>query len=72
MNPTTFALRQLTPQAFAALGIEALAYVRKVELDGQPGFSIHAADGTVLTVVSDKAIAFATVRQHDLEPMSVH
>jgi hypothetical protein len=72
MNPTTVALRQLTPQAFAALGIEALAYVRKVEVDGQAGFSIHAADGTALTVVTDRAIAFATVRQHDLEPMSVH
>ncbi len=72
MNPTTLTLRQLSPQAFAALGIEALAYVRRVDRDGQPGFAIHAADGTVLTVVADRAIAFATVRQHDLEPMSVH
>jgi hypothetical protein len=72
MNPTTITLRQLTPQAFATFGIDAVAYVREVDVEGRPGFSIHAADGTALTVVTDRAIAFATVRQHDLEPMSVH
>jgi len=33
---------------------------------------VHAADGTQITVLPDREIALATVRQHDLEPLSVH
>ncbi len=54
------------------LGIEEMAYVKTVTIDGEKLHSIHAADGTPLTVVADRMIAFATVSQHDMEPMSVH
>jgi len=54
------------------LGIEDMAYVKSVFVDGQRLHAIHAADGTPLTVVSDRAVAFATVSQHDMQPMSVH
>jgi hypothetical protein len=54
------------------LGIENIAYVKAVTVDGQKLHAIHAADGTPLTVVSDRGLAFATVSQHDMQPMSVH
>lgn len=54
------------------LGIENIAYVKTVTVDGEKLHAIHAADGTPLTVVSDRSLAFATVSQHDMQPMSVH
>jgi hypothetical protein len=53
-------------------GLETLAYIKTVTVDGQKFHSIHAADGTPLSVMAERDLAFATVRQHDLEPASVH
>jgi hypothetical protein len=49
-----------------------LAYIKPITVDGTPGFAIHAADGTPLTVVSGRETAVATVRRHEMEPVSVH
>jgi hypothetical protein len=65
-------LRQITPKEFALLGMQDIAYIRRVLVEGGVGFAIHAADGTQVAVLPDRATAFATVRQHDLEPLSVH
>ncbi|HZB91229.1 MAG TPA: DUF1150 family protein [Stellaceae bacterium] len=65
-------LRQITPKEFALLGMQDIAYIRRVLVEGGIGFAIHAADGTQVAVLPDRATAFATVRQHDLEPLSVH
>jgi hypothetical protein len=52
--------------------MQDLAYVKPVLVDGVAAFSLHAADGTQITVLPDREIALATLRQHDLEPLSVH
>ncbi len=62
----------MTSQDFRALGLEKMAYVKPITADGQAAFSVHAADGTEIAVMADRAIACAAVRQHDLEPLSVH
>lgn len=72
MNATQEFLRQLSSKDFAVFGVDHVAYVKQVELDGAPGFAVHAADGTQLAVLPARDIAFATIRQHDLEPVSVH
>jgi len=73
MMDTMFAhLRQLSTQDFASFGLDHVAYVRRVEVEGVPGFSIHAADGTPLSVLPERDVAFAAVRQNDMEPLSVH
>lgn len=56
----------------SSYGMETMAYIKTVTVDGQKFHSVHAADGTQLTVIEHRDIAFATVRQHDLEPASVH
>jgi len=67
------ALRYMTSDAFAHLGIEQVAYVKPVTLeDGRDVFAVHAADGQEMAVIADREVAFATVRQNDLEPVSVH
>ena len=45
-------LRQISPQEFATLGMQAVAYVKRI-------------------TVND-TVVFATVRQNDIEPVSVH
>lgn len=64
---------QISAAEFATLGLEHIAYVKPVVLDdGRAAYAIHAADGQEFTTVEDRDIAFATVLQNDLEPVSVH
>ncbi len=65
-------IRKITPQGLAMLGMQNMAYLRAVTLDGTPGFGIFAADGTQVAFAPNRALAAAAVRQHDLEPVSVH
>jgi len=73
MNPTeSAALRDISPGDLAAFGVDQIAFVKPVTVEGVDGFAVHAADGTPLAVLADRATAFAAVRQNDLEPVSVH
>ncbi len=72
MNITTTTLRHLSPRDFAAFGVDHLAYVRPVTVNGVDAFSVHAADGTPLTVLPKRDVAFAAIRQNDMEALSVH
>jgi hypothetical protein len=65
-------LRYISTKDFSAFGVDNMAYVKTVEIDGTTGYAIHAADGTPLAVLGERDAAFATIRQHDLEPVSVH
>lgn len=56
----------------AALGLQEVAYVKPVSIDGGTVYSVHAADGTEIAVMPDRDIAFAAIRQNDLRPVSVH
>ena len=71
MNSTDW-IRHMSQHELGLLGVQDLAYVKRVVVDGKPGYAIHAADGTEIAVLPDRDIAFATLRQHDLEPVSVH
>jgi len=64
--------KTLSARDLGTFGIEDIAYVKSVTVDGQKLHAIHAADGTPLTVVADRNLAFATVSQHDMLPLSVH
>ncbi len=63
---------RFTARDFEALGLEQLAYVKSVKVDGRTAFAVHAADGTEIAVMPDREVARAAIRQHDLEPVSVH
>lgn len=64
--------KTLSTRDLGSFGLEDIAYVKSVTIDGQKLHAIHAADGTPLTVVAERDLAFATVRQHDMNPASVH
>ncbi len=63
---------QFRSRDFKVLGLEQLAYVNQVTVDGETAFAVHAADGTEIAIVSDRAVAYAAIRQYELEPVSVH
>lgn len=65
-------VRTISAQDLALLGLQTLAYLRAATVDGTPGFAIYAADGTRLAFAPTRAQAVAAVREHDLEPVSVH
>ncbi|HUZ71923.1 MAG TPA: DUF1150 family protein [Stellaceae bacterium] len=65
-------LRSITPQEFAHLGVNDIAYVKRVIVDDAPAYAVHAADGTPMAVLRDHATAVAALLQHDLEAVSVH
>ncbi|HEX4113516.1 MAG TPA: DUF1150 family protein [Stellaceae bacterium] len=64
--------KQLPTQEFVALGVQNLAYIKPVTVNDHLAFAIHAADGTPMAVLDDRLVAEAAIRQHDLEPLSVH
>jgi hypothetical protein len=62
----------LPPEQFAALGLEDMAYVKPKQAGERKLYSIHTADGSEVAVVEGRELAFATITQTDLEPLSVH
>jgi hypothetical protein len=69
-------LRALSPEAFAALGQQGIAYVRRTEEAGEQGpasiYAIHAAGGERIGAAPSRDLAFAAIRQHGLEPLDAH
>jgi hypothetical protein len=63
---------QLSSQAFAALGLQDLAYIKPVEREGKAMVAVYAADGTELAVAASRDVAMAFIRQNELEPVSAH
>lgn len=65
-------LRHISARELYALGVEHVAYVKTVTENGATAWAVHAADGTRLGLMPTRELAFAALKQHDLEPVSVH
>lgn len=65
--------RHMTVQDFASLGLHQVAFVKTVEdANGAPAVAVHGADGAALALAPSRDLAFALIRQNDLEPVSAH
>ena len=71
MNQTE-RITQVSAQDLMILGLQEVAYIKPVVIDGQTAYAVHAADGREVTVMSSRDVALAAIRQNDLEPLSVH
>jgi hypothetical protein len=49
-----------------------MAYVKRVVVNDEAKFGIFGADGTQLALAPSEEFAYATIRQNDLEPVTVH
>jgi hypothetical protein len=65
-------LKTMPDADWGAFAVDHVAYVKRIEMNGQVGYAIHAADGTPITVMDNRDVAMAAVRQNGLEPASVH
>ena len=71
--PEAIDLRSLNSQQLAGIGLEQIAYIKKVELaQGLSGFGIFSADGRPVAVAETVEMAQAVIRQHELEPVHIH
>lgn len=71
-NLTQNTPRQMSMRDFAVWGIQEVAFIKRVVVDNADGWGIFAADGSNIGFAPTRDLAFAAVRQHDLEPYSVH
>ena len=67
----------LAPQSmsqadFALWGKTHVAYVKHVQRADAAGWAIHAADGAPMGMAPSRDLAFAAIKQHEMEPLSVH
>ena len=65
-------IRHISAAQLAQLGMQQVAYVKQVEVDGNQGFAIHAADGTPMAVAGDREVAIAAILEHEMVPAQVH
>jgi hypothetical protein len=66
------AIRQLSPQQLLALGLNDIAYLREVPVDGGTAVAIFAANGQPLAVLPDEGQARAAANEHGLAAFTVH
>jgi len=69
---TTEILKQMTPEAFAALGAENTIYLRPIVQDGVVAFAVHTAAGQPIGLMESPELARAAALQHDMTLVSVH
>ena len=67
-----FALRHLSVADWARFGVQEIAYIRPVTVDGVAAISIHAADGTPIGAAPNAELAIAAIEQHELAAVLVH
>jgi len=65
-------IRHLSANDLAALGVQDVAFVKQITVNDEIAFAVHAADGTQMALMTDRDVAFAAIRQHGMEPVSVH
>lgn len=65
-------IRQMSMRELTLFGMQDIAYVKRDAVNDAPGYTVHAADGTQIAAFANREVAFAMLRQHGLEPLSVH
>ena len=71
-DSTAKGLKGLSSQDFLTFGIHDVAYVRKISMEGETGYAIHAADGTPLSVMESLDEAIQIIEHNDLASTRVH
>jgi hypothetical protein len=61
-----------TPLDLARMGLSEFAYIRQALVNDVPMWTIHSAAGDPLGAAESFDLAWAAVKQNDLQPMRVH
>jgi len=65
-------LKHLSLADWARFGVQEIAYIRPVLVNGVRAIAIHAADGTPIGAAPNAELAIAAILQHEMEPALVH
>ncbi|HTI83619.1 MAG TPA: DUF1150 family protein [Acetobacteraceae bacterium] len=65
-------IRHISTEQLAQLGLQQIAYVKPVMVNGTAAFAIHAADGTPMAIADDRDVAIAAIQQHEMVATQVH
>jgi hypothetical protein len=65
-------IRHISTEQLAQLGLQQIAYVKPVVVNGTAAFAIHAADGTPMALAAGLDVAMAAILQHEMVPTQVH
>lgn len=71
-HPTPAGTRPMSEADFANWGLPEVAFVKRITVNDAVSWSIHAANGTQMGLAPSRDLAFAAIKQHELEPVSVH
>jgi hypothetical protein len=71
-TPAVMDIHDISPQQLAMLGVQQIAYVKPVVVNGTTAYAIHAADGTPMAVAAERDAALAAIVQHEMVPALVH
>ena len=70
--PVLIDMHNISPQQLAMLGMQQIAYIKPVVVNGTAAFAIHAADGTPMAIAEGREVALAAIVQHEMVPALVH
>lgn len=62
----------MTLESFAQWGLEEVAFIKQMTLNGAQVYAVHAANGQKLATAPARDIAAALVLQNELTPVDVH
>jgi hypothetical protein len=65
-------IRHISTEQLAQLGMQQIAYVKPVVVNGAACFAIHAADGTPMAIAGGLDVAIAAIEQHEMVPAQLH
>ena len=65
-------IRHISTEQLAQLGMQQIAYVKPVVVNGTAAYAIHAADGTPMALAAELDVALAAIVQHEMVPAQVH
>ncbi|MEJ0017033.1 MAG: DUF1150 family protein [Acetobacteraceae bacterium] len=65
-------IRHISAEQLGQLGLQQIAYVKPVMVNGAAAFAIHAADGTPMAIAGGLDVAIAAIVQHEMVPTQVH
>jgi hypothetical protein len=71
-TPVVMDIHDISPQQLAMLGVQQIAYVKPVVVNGTAAYAIHAADGTPMAIAAERDAAMAAIVQHEMVPALVH
>lgn len=64
-------LKELSNRDFLNVGLNEIAYIRRREDSAAP-YSVHAADGTQISVMDSLDTALVSVWHNNLHPVTLH